>query len=275
MENLGFTLLNGGFYRCGTHWNKTTSKIDRCYKLYFPVAGGASLVLDGTEHELRAGNAYFLSGFHFDRQSCDDFMDVYWIHFVPESVKVGMMMALCPPICRWDAEKLLWAKEIYCGIDRIFRESPQPDRQTPVETSIPLTMEVHGLIQHLVGDLLSKNRIADVGVDPAAYAKMEVSIKFMDANFLESPSLEEISKLSFLAPNYFHRLFSNTFGMSPFRYMLERRMNLAKRMLSSSWLTVKEISGRCGYGSEFHFSRAFGRHFGMSPSKYRSMAHHG
>ena len=82
-------------------------------------------------------------------------------------------------------------------------------------------------------------------------------------------SLEDIAARSHLSPNYFHRLFTKTFHVSPFSYIRIMRMEEAVRQLIYSYKTVKEIAYDSGYEDEAYFSRSFKKRYQVSPGKYR------
>lgn len=66
--------------------------------------------------------------------------------------------------------------------------------------------------------------------------------------------------------------FRQVLGRPPIRYLTDWRMHLAKNLLSSTHLTVAQISPRIGYDSVEAFSRAFKRSHGSSPSAWRASA---
>ena len=56
--------------------------------------------------------------------------------------------------------------------------------------------------------------------------------------------------------------------MSPKEYIINKRMEYAKTLLSSGQVEVKEAAVMCGYFEPCHFSREFSKHFGISPKEY-------
>ena len=63
--------------------------------------------------------------------------------------------------------------------------------------------------------------------------------------------------------------FKNCFGTTIYGYLFDYRMNMAKRLLSDSNLTITEIGDQTGYEYPSHFTTAFKRKFGISPAEYR------
>jgi len=78
-------------------------------------------------------------------------------------------------------------------------------------------------------------------------------------------------------------IFKSDVGMPPMRYLRGLRMERAKDLLESSFLSVKEIAYRVGLNDESHFVRDFKSTYGSSPALYRlhfrqnggNQSHHG
>ena len=65
-------------------------------------------------------------------------------------------------------------------------------------------------------------------------------------------------------------IFKSDVGMPPMRYLRLLRMERAKDLLESSFLSVKEIAFQVGLNDESHFVRDFKSTYGFSPALYRS-----
>ena len=64
-------------------------------------------------------------------------------------------------------------------------------------------------------------------------------------------------------------IFKSDVGMPPIRYLRLLRMERAKDLLESSFLSVKEIAYQVGLNDESHFVRDFKSTYGFSPALYR------
>jgi AraC-like DNA-binding protein len=69
-------------------------------------------------------------------------------------------------------------------------------------------------------------------------------------------------------------IFKSDVGMPPIKYLRLLRMERAKGLLESSFLSVKEIAYRVGVNDESHFVRDFKTTYGYSPAIYRSHFRH-
>ena len=65
-------------------------------------------------------------------------------------------------------------------------------------------------------------------------------------------------------------IFKSDVGMPPIRYLRLLRMERAKDLLESSFLSVKEIAFQVGLNDESHFVRDFKSTYGFSPALYRT-----
>ncbi len=75
-----------------------------------------------------------------------------------------------------------------------------------------------------------------------------------------------------LSAPYFCYLFKTITGVPPAKYLKSLRMQQAATLLTTTFLSVKEIVRRVGLTDESHFVRDFKRLYGMTPSEYRNSA---
>jgi AraC family transcriptional regulator len=84
--------------------------------------------------------------------------------------------------------------------------------------------------------------------------------------------LSDMARECGLSVSHFTRAFRKSFGMSPYRWLLERRIDRAKTLLVDSNLPIIDIAIRCGFSDQTAFTRAFGRIVGDSPGRWRRAA---
>ena len=68
---------------------------------------------------------------------------------------------------------------------------------------------------------------------------------------------------------YFRKIFAHRFGVSPKEYIIQRRIEYAKQLLTQGEFDVLEIARLCGYTEPCHFSREFKKRVGVSPKEYQ------
>lgn len=79
----------------------------------------------------------------------------------------------------------------------------------------------------------------------------------------------DLARLTGLSPDYFARLFLQSFGMPARTWLLKQRMRHAAAMLAEPGHRVSEVAAALGYADLYLFSRQFKNEFGKSPSGWR------
>lgn len=85
-------------------------------------------------------------------------------------------------------------------------------------------------------------------------------------------TVSALAKAAGLSRAAFARRFTEELGAPPLRYLAERRMELAARLLADGQASLAAVAADVGYESEFSFSRAFKRWAGVAPGVYRRRA---
>jgi len=110
---------------------------------------------------------------------------------------------------------------------------------------------------------------------PSAYgapenAHVEKAIAIMQGAIEGKLDLDALGDRLGISREHFVRLFGSRMRMSPMQYYTRLKIEAARAMLSSTDLSVNDISDKLGYASQFGFARAFKRLCGMPPSEYRA-----
>ena len=82
-------------------------------------------------------------------------------------------------------------------------------------------------------------------------------------------SISEIARMCNVSVNYFERLFKEYSGVTPAKYRLIGKINRAKLMLETSFLSVEQISLELNFSDSAYFCRIFKKNVGMTPTQYR------
>ena len=82
-------------------------------------------------------------------------------------------------------------------------------------------------------------------------------------------SLEETAHKYGMNPSYFSRLFHTTTGISFKKYNSQLRIELAKRLLEETDMSILEVGLECGFNTPSNFIRIFREFVGLVPSEYR------
>lgn len=81
--------------------------------------------------------------------------------------------------------------------------------------------------------------------------------------------LKEIARAVNLSTTHLRYLFKVETGMTPAQHLKSLRMQEAKGLLETTFLSVKQIMFQVGINDKSHFARVFRRAYGLSPAEYR------
>ncbi|MFB4284114.1 MULTISPECIES: AraC family transcriptional regulator [unclassified Nonomuraea] len=101
------------------------------------------------------------------------------------------------------------------------------------------------------------------------HAAVRAAVAIMRERLAEPLTLATVAAEVHLSVYHFVRVFREATGETPHRYLTRLRIERARRLLSTSSLSIEQIAGRCGFGSPGALSSAFLRQTGVRPSAYR------
>lgn len=90
------------------------------------------------------------------------------------------------------------------------------------------------------------------------------------ANPLEDYSIDKLSGMIRVSPNFFNSLFKRSIGVTPMQFVRNIRLNLMKLLLIDTNMNIKEIATLCRFDDPNYFSAFFKKYTGRSPSEYRA-----
>lgn len=98
--------------------------------------------------------------------------------------------------------------------------------------------------------------------------RVRAVIALMNRNLDRPLRLAEMATAVHLSPSHLRQVFKTETGASLGRYFRELRMQRAKELFETTFLSVKEVAARVGITCVSHFVRDFEKAFGMTPTRY-------
>ena len=123
------------------------------------------------------------------------------------------------------------------------------------------------LIAHLMQFYTAKNPITNDVLSEDAQIKQAKD--YIHAYLTEKLSLQAIADAVGMSKYHFCRIFKQSTGLSPWQYVIQQRIELAKQLLKNSQLSIWQISDRLGYSNSTQFTNFFRQHTGITPSDFR------
>ena len=93
--------------------------------------------------------------------------------------------------------------------------------------------------------------------------------RYINEHFNEEITLDSLSELAHINKYYLSHSFKSIYGISPIRYLLERRIDESKCLLKNTNHSLIQIAEMTGFSSSSYFSQSFRRVTKQTPSQYR------
>ena len=98
---------------------------------------------------------------------------------------------------------------------------------------------------------------------------LQRALAFIEANLETSLQVRQLAAICHLSQFHFARQFRKSTGQSPHKYIVLRRMELAKELLANGGIPISEVTRRVGFRTQAHFTDSFRVHVGVPPGRYR------
>lgn len=98
---------------------------------------------------------------------------------------------------------------------------------------------------------------------------VDQAVRLINENVSSPMTVDELARRFHLHPVYFSQIFKAEMGLPPRQYLLQLRLNHARRLLAETDMPISDVARACGFRTVAYFSRAFREAEGMSPTAFR------
>ena len=244
--------------RCGiTDFDSNYRMKRRCSRIWvfeYICRGSGYLNIDGREYTPHEGDVYIISigSDHEYGSNPKDPWRKIWFNF--SGVLVSSLLK------HYAIDNIDYIPA--CPeLESVFKECLNEMQDNPDNAHYHSTLVLHKLIYHISQFVHGRRFMID---DTAKELKGRI-----DSEALSGKTLGEIISDIGLSESQLIRKFRNTYGCTPYAYLLECRLNTAKTLLLNTTAKISEISQRTGFSNPYYFSAIFKKKFGVSPAFYR------
>ena len=218
----------------------------------YVISGRGTVLLDGKPHYPAAGDTYFLPIGHDQLyySSEDDPWVKVWVNF-------SGPLAVALTECYGVAERCCFPS-LYTG--DLLRSIVHAAAERKEDCILNATLQLHEIFYRMgrARENRPLNRTAALLRD------------YIDLHYTEPINAATIAAAVGKSPSQCSRVFVGAYGETPYQYLLSRRIALARILLESSGLSVRDIAARLSFCDEYYFSNLFKQRVGVSPSAYRA-----
>ncbi len=251
IKNARFEVTRVDFETVDTTWENYFFLYDK-NRIYYITNGEADLTLKNQVVHLKAKTLYYLPSYSVVEVKCKNFLSHHFIHFEWD----GEMKDIFPSlIFKTDAIAEDSDEQIFMNLQKIMQK----------KRNIKTELEINGYMQILFSRFIAE-RTFSVNHEIFRFAKI---LKFIDENINNKITIKDLAARFNYSEAYFSSSFSKVFKMPPLQYIHNKKVSRAIQLLTTTTLTVKEISYDLGFDDSLYFSRLFRRNTGLSPCKFR------
>ena len=134
------------------------------------------------------------------------------------------------------------------------------------------TRNIFSEIWLLLIEEIRQMKISSTPVSTTNQERLLTMMLYIQEHYSDKITLEEIASSAVISTREALRCFQNSIHQTPFEYLISYRIDMAKKLLRSSELSVTEIAIRTGFSNSAYFSKIFKRTCHMTPLAYRKEA---
>ncbi|UQZ37698.1 AraC family transcriptional regulator [Paenibacillus sp. PK3_47] len=231
-------------------------------RLYYIESGTGEVIINGVTHYPVPGQLMIMPAgtTQTTRTSAEDPYTRYICHF---DAKIGEW-----PL--FDSAHNLYISD--AADPQLARETFEQMVSQFEDNSLPSALRIQASLLNLLAMTLQDggySNFMEELVHNGDQGKLAHVLQYIELRLTEPMAVEELADLVHLHPNYFIPYFKKFMGVPPMQYVQLKRMDLAKRQLTYSDLSISDIAEQVGMELA-HFSKHFKKTTGVSPSAYRS-----
>ncbi|MBK8405754.1 MAG: helix-turn-helix transcriptional regulator [Saprospiraceae bacterium] len=106
--------------------------------------------------------------------------------------------------------------------------------------------------------------------DEFTVRKIKKAKELLIQSYSNPPTITELAKAIGLNEFQLKVGFKEIYGNSPYQYLLDHKLEIARQLLTQDKMQVGEVADRIGYTNTSHFIAAFKRKYGLTPKKMMS-----
>jgi len=258
--------LNGASFVCSADnpFELPLHKHDTCSEMLLIEEGEGEFTIGGTVYRAGPGTLLFYQSgvWHREQSRLYPFRAIYVAYR-------GLRLGGLPEhhFLASDREPLVQLGELFPAIQALFMEMIGTAEQGGPESAL-ITGNLLGIalakLARQVHYVPGRTESGKPSEEIVAAAR-----RYMEQNYCANITLDTLAAITFSNKYHLAHVFKAELGISPIRFLISCRLDVAKHYLRATSLPIREIAELSGYESEPSFYKVFRKETGLTPMKYR------
>ena len=239
---------------CDASYSITRQK-SSIYVLEYVISGTGTVIHNGKKYTASAGDMYLLhkGADHRYYSSKDDPWVKIWMNLKGRLIE--QLLEIYP-----------LERVVYPGDDAILECFRTFHRELKANNSPQSIQKNSSILLHKIISTVYYNTLSLQQQEPDDALRVK---RYLDQHILDNVNLDDLCNHIFKSKAQVIRQFKKAYGITPYAYLLDIKLQYAKKLLSHTNISIKEISARLQFADEHYFSTYFKQVVKMSPSAYR------
>ncbi len=272
-------LLHIGYAKLDEKWNYN-NVISPFTRLFYVTTGEAIAYHSSQEFNLRPGYMYLIPSYTYNRYKCDKYHEQFYTGFFEQTTD-GLSIYNLQSF-KYQVKASLTDAQLFKRLLDINPDMAVTNNNPKGHVNKPLLynlnkqnktndqgkyLETQGILSILLSrfiDNSSYNKEKN-----STKTKLEKVLIYIAEHLHEELSVQNLANYCHFSPDHFSRIFNQSFGMRPLKYIQTKRIERAQLLLLTTNNSLQEIAGKTGFHNISYFSRLFKKTTGKTPGKFR------
>lgn len=159
----------------------------------------------------------------------------------------------------------VYSKCVFDGEEQLFSKFLQTGQSENVNVGYVNTVFNHYLYSVMLQEGFSRSE------EKKSVTTIDEICGYIRQKIYSKISIGEISSFFQMSPRRMHQIFTQKLGISPKRYILNKKLEEGYKLLVQTTIPINEISAMLCFSSPYHFSAEFKKTFNGTPTEVRKM----
>ncbi|MGJ7030082.1 helix-turn-helix domain-containing protein [Niabella hirudinis] len=276
-----FVLLNTGkaVHHGDWNWKNICSPFIR---IHYIVKGTAKIIYNDSSVNLKEGMIYLTPSYKNHSYQCDGDLSLVYIHIYEATGSNLSIFDLADfpteiktdPLIKNLVYRLLKTnpnRELHNFDPKSYDYQSRLFQNIALQNKLPLSleMETQGILNQLLARFLELASFENLDTD----SRILKALHTIHQHISETISIGTLSSICALTNDHFIRLFKKEMGITPNKYIIQKKIERAQLLLLIRPVPVKELAYSLGFDNIPYFNRLFKHQTGNTPGSYRKKMH--